>query len=155
MVSTLLLPTNFMPRRGFTLIEMLVTFLILGIVAAVGINAYINMRDDAITRTVAGRLHQLMIAKEQFITEYGRLEAERIWRTPQTPTANYLVPAMANGQNDTLAERQYNLLKRYIERPQAVLAEFLPAGTTLTTPLNVHGTYTGRDNRSRTITLVR
>lgn len=137
-------------QRGYSLIELIIVCLIIGVVAGMGINAYINMRDDAVNRTVAARLQQLTIAKQQFMSEYGRLEAERIWRTPTAWTIT-----RAAGQANTPAEHRYNYMKRYIERPQAALSEFVPAGSTLSVPISIYGTFTGRDNRGRAITIVK
>lgn len=131
-------------KRGFSIIELIVGCLILGVMAAVGLNAYIGLRDNAIAKTAEARLHQLNVAKEQFIAEYGRLEAEAMWTTPP----NNLI----SGQTNSVDEKRYNLLKRYIERPQATLAEFLPAGCLVTTPNSVHSTYTGTDNHNRPLT---
>ncbi len=130
-------------KRGFSIIELIIGCLIIGVIASVGLNAYIGLRDKAIVKTAEARLHQLNVAKQQFIAEYGRLEAESMWGNPP----NNLIA----GQADNTSERRYNLLKRYIERPQATLSEFLPLGCTIGaagTPSSVHGTYTATDTRA-------
>lgn len=131
-------------RRGFTIVELIIGCLIIGVIAAVGMNAYINLRDDAISRTAAARLYQLNVAKEQFTAEYGRLEAQNMWSSPP----NNLIAGQTNSDD----EKRYNLLKRYIERPQATLAEFMPAGCTVITPASVYNSYTGTDNKNKTLT---
>lgn len=129
-------------RRGFSIIELIIGCLIVGVIAAVGLNAYIGLRDNAIIKTAEARLHQLNVAKEQFISEYGRLEAERTWKNPPDNIIS------GSGQTPSDDERRYNLLKRYIERPQAALTEFMPAGCSVVTPADVHGSYSGLDTKN-------
>jgi prepilin-type N-terminal cleavage/methylation domain-containing protein len=116
-------------KRAFSLVELLVTITVIAIVAGLGLLAFIQSRDNARKNTLQARIRQFNIAKEQYISEFGRLQSEIAW------TNAGLQPSPSNAR--------YNLLKRYIERPQQNIAEVVPEGCTLVTPKSVHGLYTG------------
>jgi len=136
-------------RHAFSLIEVLVTFVIIAFACAIGIQGVTQLRDNARRQTMLTRIKQLDIAKEQFIAEYGRAEAESIWTNPQQPpsppaytpyTTLASYPAGDSDQN----EYRYAYLKRYIERPSYYLADVSPdSACSVFTPTNVHGTYSG------------
>lgn len=133
-------------RRAFTLIEMLIVLVLISIVTTLGIQAFVKIRDDARKQTLTARIKQLDIAKEQFIAEYGRLQAETIWAAPQL-TASYpsssVPPTFLGAQTHSDDEERYNLLKRYIERPQDTVANVAPDNCSIITPGNVHTAYQG------------
>jgi prepilin-type N-terminal cleavage/methylation domain-containing protein len=62
----------FMDKKGFTLIELLVVIAIIGILAAVGVPAYVGQQKRA-TRTEAyANLRNVRLLEEQFFAENGR-----------------------------------------------------------------------------------
>ncbi len=77
-----------MDHKGFTLIELLITIAIIGILAAIGVPAYIGQRKNA-TRTEAfTNLQNLAILESQFFADKGRY-------SPGDPSATpaYSTPA--------------------------------------------------------------
>jgi|GEM_PF-2125768 type II secretory pathway pseudopilin PulG len=127
---------------GLSLIEILIVFVIIGIVCTLGVQGLLRLRDDTRVSTVKARIKQLDIAKEQYIAEWGRIEATQNWsnmyRNP--PSGSYIPGQMQDGP-----EACYNVLKRYIERPQGRLHNDVAPdqGCTIGTPATVLGRYYG------------
>jgi len=131
-------------KNGFTLIEIIVTLVIVAIVGGIGIANLNTVREKAGDRALEARLTQLEIARKHFIKEWGRLEAERIWASP---------PADSNVTSPSAEQNRYALLKRYIERPQNSLAQVAPQGYSIAIPANINGAFIGtRRSDSTTFT---
>jgi prepilin-type N-terminal cleavage/methylation domain-containing protein len=126
-------------KRAFSLVELLVTITIIAVVSGLGLLAFIQTRDNARKSTLQARIRQFNIAKQQFVSDFGRLQAKAAWDNPPSPQYD-VIP----GQDNTIDERRYNILKRYIERPQQNLKEVVPEGTVLITPQSVYDLYTGQ-----------
>lgn len=121
-------------KNGFTLIEIIVTLMIIAIIGAIGVSNLTQIRQKASDRTLQARLTQLEIARKEFIKEYSRLEAERLWANP-TDDPNSAV--------DTVPQNRYGLLKRYIERPQNLLSQVPPQGYEITMPATIYLPFQG------------
>ncbi len=136
---------------AFSLLEMLIVFVILGFVCAIGIQAVTQLRDNAREQTVLSRIKQLDMAKEQYISENGRAEAEKAWTSPKAPpsppTYTLYTSAANNSPNyppgdSDQNEYRYCYLKRYIDRPSYYLVDVSPdSQCSIFTPTNVHGSY--------------
>lgn len=111
--------------RAFTLIEILLTLVIIGLGVSWGVTNLDKLQRSVSEKTLQGRLKQLGIAKQQFIQESNRVEAEQTWAATTTSQAHY------------------NILKRYIERPVNSFSEVAPRGCTIITPSSVWNSYTG------------
>jgi len=61
-----------MNRKGFTLIELLITVAIIGILAAIGIPAYIGQQRNAARTEAYTNLQNLALLESQFFAERGR-----------------------------------------------------------------------------------
>jgi prepilin-type N-terminal cleavage/methylation domain-containing protein len=61
-----------MNKRGFTLIELLITIAIIGILAAIGIPAYIGQQKNAARTEAFTNLQNLAILEAQFFADKGR-----------------------------------------------------------------------------------
>lgn len=79
-------------KKGFTLLELLVTVVLVAILASYGVYYYTDIMDEGRENAAKGRLMALGSATARFIMENG------------TPDENYPVeidPAQINGQCDT------------------------------------------------------
>lgn len=61
-----------MNKKGFTLIELLITVAIIGILAAIGIPAYIGQQKNAARTEAFTNLQNLSLLESQFFAEQGR-----------------------------------------------------------------------------------
>jgi len=60
-----------MNKKGFTLVELLITVAIIGILAAIGIPAYIGQQKNAARTEAYSNLQNLRLLEEQFYAENG------------------------------------------------------------------------------------
>ena len=114
-----------MKKHAFSLVELLIVMTIIAGISALGLQAFVHIKDGARKQVLLDRIKQFDIAKQQYLTEWGRMEAESNW---------------TSAASDDI---RYNFLKRYMERPQFSLADATPQGCTIITPANVHGLYSG------------
>jgi prepilin-type N-terminal cleavage/methylation domain-containing protein len=58
-----------MPRNGFTLIELMVVIVVLGILATLAISSYMNMQSRSKEARVKGNCHTVQLAAEDFAVQ--------------------------------------------------------------------------------------
>jgi len=62
-------------RTGFTLVEIMIVVLIIGILLAIAVPNFIKARQNSRLQTILGNLRQIETAKEQWCMETGQTSA--------------------------------------------------------------------------------
>jgi prepilin-type N-terminal cleavage/methylation domain-containing protein len=88
-----------MKRRAFSLIELIIVLVIIGLITAIGLPAINRARADAEVETMRARAGQLQAAKLSLIEALGRDTANTQWNAPA---------------NNTDALKYTNLLSQYL-----------------------------------------
>ena len=76
-----------MNKKGFTLIELLIVVAIIGILAAIGIPAYVGQQKRAARSEASTNLQNLRLLLEQKFADIGTYAPTAYCRTPFTATA--------------------------------------------------------------------
>jgi MSHA pilin protein MshA len=74
-------------RRGFTMIELLVVLIFMGILASIALLKYIDLRNEAETARVAGEMHAIRVAAFNYYAD------QQTW--PPDGAAGAVPPALA------------------------------------------------------------
>lgn len=90
----------FPTKRGFTLIEIMMAVVIIGLLASLAIPAFNKVRRSSQDKAIYGNLRQLAYASEQYFTENGTssasmdalIGADRYIKTAITPVAGEVYP---------------------------------------------------------------
>jgi len=70
-MSINLMKTNLKPTRGFTLVEIMIVVVIIGLLAAMAIPAFQKVRSSSQDKTVLNNMRQLAAAADQYFLEFG------------------------------------------------------------------------------------
>ena len=101
-------------RTGFTLVEIMIVVLIIGILLAIAVPNFIKARQNSRLQTIIGNLKQIETAKEQWAMETGQastavpLQADlapvymKAW--PTGPVTGVYLPLAVNVQPTFLAK---------------------------------------------------
>ena len=88
-------------RQGFTLIELTIVVVILGILAGVGIPNYISMQNRAKESRVTGHAHTIQLAAEDFSARNnGTYSADEADLRPLMPGGNLLENAFTGAMTE-------------------------------------------------------
>lgn len=92
-------------RQAFTLIELLITLVIVGVVIAIGVPAINRVRNDSEVETMRARAVLLQNAKLSFIDAVGTQTASTSWRSrnDQQRYQELLMPYLPNTMTPTLS----------------------------------------------------
>ena len=91
-----------LPRRGFTLVEIMITVVIVGLLAALAVPAFTKVRRASQDKAVYNNLRQLGYASEQYFLENGTatanmaalIGADRYIKAPIIPVAGEIYPTL-------------------------------------------------------------
>lgn len=113
-------------RHGFTLVEVLASVTIIGILIFLAIPSIISVRRDAEENVAIARAEALNIAISSYIDAYGLQKANTSWTS-------------ATGTGATAKDnyRYVNFLAPYISYAPTSLGSFIPAGYSITLPTNL------------------
>ena len=127
----------FLSRKGFTLIELMIVVIILGIIAAIGFPAYIGQQKSAARTEAYSNLQNLRLLEEQFFAEnasYTTADLGVAGNTAAIRDSNLLLiqgslPGFRPGTNTSFSYRtiQNNQLNTPVANPPTWAAS--PAGT--------------------------
>jgi prepilin-type N-terminal cleavage/methylation domain-containing protein len=101
-------------RRGFTLVELLVVVLVIGILAAIAIPRYTGSKDKAFVATMIADLHNASIYEEQYASE------NHAQYFSGTATADVSVEGFRASKNVTVVLTATNILGSRISEFTAV-----------------------------------
>ncbi len=120
---------------GFTLVEIMIVVLIIGVLLAIAIPNFINARETSRAKSCVGNLKQIDSAKQQAIMDYGLNQAS---------TATFFV----NGTTATTSgpAGNYQLVSSvgtlsYIRRPPVCPSggQYIPGAVTVSPTCNITG----------------
>jgi prepilin-type N-terminal cleavage/methylation domain-containing protein len=87
-------------QKGFTLVEIMVAAIIIGVIVAIGIPNFIQMQNRAKEATVKANMHALQLAIEDFATQtLGVYPDDAASSTPAGQTVEDLCPGGAYPEN--------------------------------------------------------
>jgi len=92
-------------EEGFTLIELLVVVIIIGILAAIAIPAFLNQRERARRAAVQSDLRNTAIQAETFFTDNGTYDG---MEAAGTIVADYIANSVSDGVTVTAAAANTN-----------------------------------------------
>jgi len=80
-------------KKGFTLVEIMIVVVIIGLLAAMAIPAFTKVREQSREKAITNNLRQIASAGQQYILEEGETEAgytvlEGDYFAPMAPVAN-------------------------------------------------------------------
>ena len=102
-------------RRGFSLVEMMASVAIIGIIAFLAIPSISRMREDSEKNLAIARAESLNVAQATLVQVKGRTQADLEWRAA----------------GDSNHSGKYLLLLPYLSYAEATLSTYLPSGYNL------------------------
>lgn len=90
-------------KKGFTLVEIMIVVLIIGILLAIAVPNFVRARETSRTRTCIGNLRQIDSAKEQFAMEARLAAGAAVTQANLVPDYLRSFPACPSGGTYTIA----------------------------------------------------
>lgn len=115
-MNTLTSPNKSAPRRrtGFSLVEMMASVAIIGIIAFLAIPSISRMREDSEKNLAIARAEALNVAQATLVQVKGRTQADLDWR--------------GAASNDA----KYTLLQPYLSFAETTITLYMPSGWNVT-----------------------
>src|SRR5690606_26178775 len=89
-------------KRGFTLVEIMIVVLIIGILLAIAVPNFIKSRETSRKQTCIGNLKQMDSAKEQWAMETNKATGAAVVQADLTPDYIKAWPACPSGGTYTI-----------------------------------------------------
>ena len=89
-------------NRGFTLVEIMIVVLIIGILAAIAVPNFVKARESARRATCIGNLTQINSAKEQWAMDNKKANGDAVLSTNIAPTYVKSFPVCPSGGTYTV-----------------------------------------------------
>jgi prepilin-type N-terminal cleavage/methylation domain-containing protein len=93
---------RFKRNKGFTLVEIMIVVLIIGILLAIAVPNFIKARENSRTRTCIANLRQFEAAKEQWAMENKKGSADVPLGTDLSPNYMKSIPTCPSGGTYTI-----------------------------------------------------
>lgn len=106
-------PTRLACRPGFSLVEMMASIAIIGVIAFLAIPSISKMREDSERNLAIARAESLNVAQASLVQVKGRTQADLDWRNAGSSDAKYV------------------LLQPYLSYSETTLSAYLPSGYTV------------------------
>ncbi|TVP77041.1 MAG: prepilin-type N-terminal cleavage/methylation domain-containing protein [Puniceicoccaceae bacterium] len=117
------------PKKGFTLVEIMIVVVIIGLLAAMAIPAFQKVRQSSIEKALINDARQLASAAQQYMMEKGTASADSD-RLIGTETDKYVTGL---GSGNAIVAGDWNITSTYLTDAFTMQNPGLPNGSSILT----------------------